>query len=29
LQGAVEATARERVRRAAIGTGMLTRYGMS
>lgn len=28
LQGAVEATARERVRRAAIGTGMLTRYGM-
>jgi hypothetical protein len=29
LQGAVEATARERVRRAAIGTGMLTRYEMS
>ena len=29
LQSAVEATARERVRRAAIGTGMLTRYEMS
>ena len=29
LQGAIEATARERVRRAFIGTSMLTRYGLA